>query len=101
MNITRLVRDEHGSLIFPVYRGASYFATRAAARAICQDIDKLPELENVVVDWTAIDAATGAFASEYMTWIIASPRLVTNANVSPQLRAEFDLAVQRLRADDV
>lgn len=99
MNVTKLRRDESGALIFPVFRGSGYFATRAAALAICTEIDKLPETEPVVIDWDRIDAVSGAFAAEYMMWFLSIRRPVLNSGVGQQLRAEFDQAAGRFWRD--
>jgi len=78
-----------------VYRGAAFFASRAAARAICAEIDALPPGEPATADWSGIDAVTGAFADEYVKWMLACPRAVSNEGMSDGVLEAFALA--RLR----
>lgn len=77
------------------YRGAAFFATRAAAAAICAEIDRLPAGDPVTVDWSGIDAVTGAFADEYVKWMLAKSRAVSNEGMNDEVLAVLALARQR------
>lgn len=83
-----------------VYRGAAFFATRAAARKICAEIDALPAGDPVTVDWSGIDAVTGAFADEYLKWLLAKSRTVSNEGMSDDVLGATTLARQRNSKDD-
>lgn len=81
--------------VIRAYRGASFFATRAAARQLCTEIDALPPGEPVTVDWSGIDAVTGAFADEYVKWQLGSTRQVTDQGMNASVRDSYELARQR------
>ena len=50
-----------------IYRGASYFATRKAARPIAAEIASAAAAGvPVIADWSGIQAVTGAFMDEYV-----------------------------------
>lgn len=74
---------------------APFFATRAAAAAICAEIDRLPAGDPVTVDWSGIDAVTGAFADEYVKWMLAKARTVSNEGMNDEVLGVFVLARQR------
>jgi hypothetical protein len=78
-----------------VYRGASYFATRAAARVICAEIDALPARLPVTVDWSGVDAVTGAFADEYVKWMLGTSRSVSHEGMGDDVLGALALARQR------
>lgn len=77
------------------YRGTSFFATRAAARQLCAEIDALPAAEPVIVDWSGIDAVTGAFADEYVKWMLAKSRTVSNEGMNDEVLGALALTRQR------
>ena len=88
------------STVYRVYRGSPFFATRASARAVCAGIDALPAGEPVTVDWTRIEAVTGAFASEFVKWQMEASRQLDHAGMNDEVLGTFALARKRLGGDD-
>lgn len=92
--------DRPAPHVVRAYRGSPFFATRAAAAAICAEIDRLPAGDPVTVDWSGIDAATGAFADEYVKWMLAKSRTVSNEGMNDEVLGTFALARRRNSKED-
>jgi hypothetical protein len=74
-----------------IYRGAPFFATRAAARPIAAEISAQPE--PVVADWSGVQACTGAFMDEYLK--LTAGLDVTDAGMNDDVLATHDLVSSR------
>ena len=76
-----------------------FFATRALAkRIISEQIEALPASEAVVLDWTGVEAVTGAFASELVAWFLRAGRRVESRGANDEVGEAWETAVQRLEA---
>lgn len=79
-----------------IYRGASYFATRAAAHPIAAEIESHDA--PVVADWSGITAVTGAFMDEYVK--LAGSRVIANEHMSDDVLETYALVLVRQDAAD-
>lgn len=80
---------DHGQFFF--------FAARQKAREIIRDrIDVFPEREAVILDWTGVEAVTGAFASELAAWLLRTGRRVGSQGMNDEVRETYETAVRRL-----
>jgi hypothetical protein len=74
-----------------------FFATRAKARdIIATRIEALPAGEPLVLDWSGVEAVTGAFASELAAWFLRNNRKVIAEGMSDEIRETWETAVRRL-----
>jgi len=74
-----------------------FFATRDSARRIFTErVASLPPGEPLVLDWTGVEAVTGAFASELATWIDGTSREVGCQGMNDEVREAWETAVLRL-----
>jgi hypothetical protein len=89
-------RDVMGSIIIRPGSDSQFFATRDSARAICARIDALPRREAVIVDWTGVEAVTGAFASEYTAWSLRTRRRVGDRGTNHEVCTALNTAARRL-----
>jgi hypothetical protein len=88
---------EPGSVIIRLAVYGRFFATRALARRITGErLEALPSGDAVVLDWTGVEAVTGAFASELVSWLLRAGRKAGNRGMNEEVRETYDTAVRRL-----
>jgi hypothetical protein len=74
-----------------------FFATRQKARDIIADrIEALPLGEPLVLDWSGVEAVTGAFASELAGWFLRAGRKIGTEGMNDEVRETWETAVRRL-----
>lgn len=90
-------RDATGAVIIRVAGYGQFLATRARARDIIRDrLEALPPGEAVVLDWTRVEAVTGAFASELAAWLLSSGRKFGSDGMNDEVRETWETAARRL-----
>ena len=90
-------RSYQGSFVVHVARRGQFFATREGARQfIAKDIATLSRREGVLIDWTGVQAVTGAFASEFAAWCLKADRRFGNLAMNDEVRETYVTAMRRL-----
>jgi hypothetical protein len=86
-----------GSVIIRLADYGEFFALRESARQfIREQIDVLPAHEAVILDWTGVQAITGAFAAEFTGWFLRTTRRIGSQGMTDDVRVEIDTACRRL-----
>jgi hypothetical protein len=76
-----------------------FFATRAKARdIIAERFEALPPGEPLVLDWSGVEAVTGAFASELAGRVLRTGRKIGTEGMNDEVRETWETAVRRLAA---
>ena len=92
-------RGAMGSVIIRMADHGQFFATRQKARDIIRDrVEAFPEREAVILDWTGVEAVTGAFASELAAWFLRTGRRVGSQGMNEEVRETYETALRRLEA---
>jgi hypothetical protein len=91
-------RGMAGSVIIHLARHGQFFATRDSARRIIRERvdDVFPEREPVILDWSGVQAVTGAFASELAAWFLSTGRKVGSTGMNDEVRGVYESACRRL-----
>lgn len=90
-------RGVMGSVIVRLAESGQFFATRESARGIIADrIEALPRHEAVILDWTGVEAVTGAFASELAAWLLRTSRKIGSQGMNDEVRDVYETAIRRL-----
>ncbi len=86
------------SVIVHVANRGEFFATRESARRLIgEETGALPEREAVILDWTGVQAVTGAFAGELAKWCLSTARRVASTAMNEDVRRTYETAMRRLR----
>ena len=86
------------SIRFRMADYGKFFATRARAREIWAEIEKIHPYEPVILEWHGVAGMSGAFASEFAGRFMKTSRRIGDIGMNDEVRETYELAIRRWEA---
>ena len=78
-----------------------FFATRARAREIWAEVEKIHPYQSVILEWHGVAGMSGAFASEFAGLFMKTSRRIGDIGMNEDVRETYELAIRRWEAAQV